>query len=112
MYKVFNAEQAAQLPDRFYPQREAAGAADEIREPEGVLGEYLKAGGPRVRWLRQDRAYYRAADDLITLPERSQFKTPEAYYATAFHEAGHSTGHPDRLARGGVAHSEPFRAER
>ena len=112
MYKVFNAEQAEQLPDRFYPQREGAGPADEIREPEEVLGEYIKAGGPRVRWLHQDRACYRAADDLITLPERSQFKTPEAYYATAFHEAGHSTGHADRLAREGIENFDHFGSER
>jgi antirestriction protein ArdC len=46
-----------------------------------------------------DRAYYTYATDVITLPAREQFKTSEGYYATAFHEATHSTAHKDRLAR-------------
>lgn len=98
MFTVFNAEQAEQLPERFDPGKTGEPVA-EVREPEAVLNGYLGHGGPRVRWLHQDRAYYRPADDMITMPERSQFKTPEGYYSTLFHEVGHSTGHADRLAR-------------
>ena len=38
-------------------------------------------------------------EDKIVLPERSQFPTANAYYQTALHECGHSTGHPDRMNR-------------
>ena len=33
------------------------------------------------------------------LPERDQFPTATAYYQTALHESGHSTGHLDRMNR-------------
>jgi Zincin-like metallopeptidase len=39
---------------------------------------------------------------------RAKFRSPEHYYATAFHEAGHSTGHPDRLNRPGIADFDHF----
>lgn len=48
-------------------------------------------GGPR--------AFYRKADDLITLPDRWRFKVAEDFYATGLHELGHWTGHPSRLDR-------------
>jgi antirestriction protein ArdC len=33
------------------------------------------------------------------MPHAAWFDTPEAYYATLFHELTHSTGHPRRLNR-------------
>ncbi len=111
LFTVFNAEQCEGLPDQFYPAKTGEWA-DESREPEEVLAGYLNAAGPRIRWLAQDRAYYRPGDDLITLPERSQFTTPEAYYGTAFHEAVHSTGHKDRLAREGIEKFDHFGSDR
>lgn len=45
------------------------------------------------------RAYYTPTRDQIHLPQREQFPTPDAYYATALHEFGHSTGHSSRLDR-------------
>jgi antirestriction protein ArdC len=102
MFTVFNAEQAEQLPDRFYPARTGE-PLDEIREPQEVLEGYLKHGGPillhhQASGSKLD-AHYNPATDKIVLPYREQFRTPEGYYSTAFHEAGHSTGHRDRLAR-------------
>ena len=100
MFSVFNAEQADQLPDRYYPDREGSEPVDEIRDAQQVLDGYVnQPGGPALRHVPGDRAYYRWGTDEITLPERSQFKTSEGYYATAFHEAGHSTGHKSRLDR-------------
>jgi antirestriction protein ArdC len=46
-----------------------------------------------------DSAFYRPADDSITLPPRDSFTTPAHYYATAFHELSHWTGAKHRLAR-------------
>ena len=37
--------------------------------------------------------------DSITLPKRSQFKDASEWYATLWHEMGHSTGHEKRLNR-------------
>jgi antirestriction protein ArdC len=41
----------------------------------------------------------------VNLPRPETFETPENYYAVAFHELTHSTGHESRLNRAGVAGS-------
>lgn len=46
-----------------------------------------------------NRAYYLPGLDYITLPHKEQFASADRYYATALHELGHWTGHPDRLNR-------------
>ncbi|MDE3121607.1 MAG: DUF1738 domain-containing protein, partial [Paracoccaceae bacterium] len=99
---VFNAEQidglaplAATTP-RPEPERHA--------RAEAVLAN----SGARIRHVNGDRAYYSPSTDSITLPERSQFKGPDAFYATALHELGHWSGHPSRLDRD-LAH--PFGSE-
>lgn len=45
------------------------------------------------------RAFYRFKDDLIRLPTHEDFETPLGEVMTAFHEAAHSTGHPNRVER-------------
>jgi antirestriction protein ArdC len=103
-YRVFNAHQADGLPDRFYP---AAGEHQSIAGPQVVLDGYL-ARGPRLVHVAGDRADYHPATDTIRLPLPAQFCSPESYYAAAFHEAGHSTGHPHRLNRPGIAAFDHF----
>ena len=55
--------------------------------------------------IRHDapEAYYAPARDYVNLPRPETFDTPENYYAVAFHELTHSTGHESRLNRAGVA---------
>ena len=103
-YRVFNAAQADRLPARFYP---APGEHSQMAEPQAVLDGYL-ARGPRLVHVAGERADYHLATDTIRLPPRAQFRTPEGYYATAFHEAGHCTGHPARLNRPGIAAFDHF----
>ena len=45
------------------------------------------------------RAFYTPATDTLHLPIPACFQSPEAYYATVFHELVHATGHPSRLNR-------------
>lgn len=97
-FTVFNAEQADGLPARYFP---GPADAETLPQPQQVLDAYL-AGGPSFRHVAGDRAYYQPATDAITLPERGQFRSPAHYYSTAFHEAGHSTGHASRLDREGI----------
>ena len=103
-YRVFNANQADHLPERFHP---APGDHSQISQPQAVLDGYL-GRGPKLVHVAGDRADYHPATDTIRLPLRSQFCTSEGYYATAFHEAGHSTGHPARLDRPGIAAFDHF----
>ena len=42
---------------------------------------------------------YSPTKDKIVLPDPSQFASRNGYYQTALHEAGHSTGHHDRMNR-------------
>jgi antirestriction protein ArdC len=108
-FRVFNASQCEGLPARFYPQ---PGSGDTLAEPQAVLDRYLAHGGPQLDHVPTDRAYYTPHDDRIVLPLRMQFRSPAHYYGTAFHETLHSTGHPSRLNRPGIAEFDHFGSDR
>jgi antirestriction protein ArdC len=54
---------------------------------------------PAVVHPGDDRAYYSPTHDRVHLPDISRFANPLDYYATAFHEFAHWTGHTSRLNR-------------
>jgi antirestriction protein ArdC len=66
------------------------------------------------QYVEKDRAgaFYRPSEDILNMPPIEQFETAEDYYATLFHESIHSTGHPKRLNREGVAQFDRFGSER
>jgi putative DNA primase/helicase len=99
---VFNAAQIEGLPPP--SARPAMPEWERHAEAERLLA----AGGAEIRYEAGERACYRLATDCILLPERGQFLTSDAFYGTALHETGHSTGHPSRLNRD-LAH--PFGSE-
>jgi len=94
-FSVFNVAQAEglEIPEKFLQEREPVAVLD------GIDAALNYPGGPSVVYAAQDRAFYTPALDKITLPMLDQFSSPEAFAETALHEAVHSTGHPDRLAR-------------
>lgn len=108
-FRVFNASQCEGLPESFYPQ---PGSSETLAEPQAVLDGYLEHGGPTLDHVPTERAYYTPHNDRIVLPLRTQFRTPAHYYATAFHETVHSTGHPSRLNRPGIAEFDHFGSDR
>src|SRR6478609_514795 len=91
--KVFNAEQISGL--------EPALPKTLLSEPERheQAEKLLSASGANILYRSGSRAFYQPSTDRITMPERPQFKSPDAFYATAFHEVGHWTGHESRLNR-------------
>jgi antirestriction protein ArdC len=95
-YTVFNVAQCDGLP--------AAMVAGELVEPKSqaerveLADEFLTATGATIR-EGFGEAYYRPGDDFISLPAFASFKSADHFYATAFHELGHWTGHKSRLAR-------------
>lgn len=99
---VFNAEQIEGLPaleaKPMGPEPERHARAEAI----------LANSGAQIGHVAGDRAFYRPSTDSITLPERQQFGSADAYYATALHELGHWTGHESRLDRD---LSHPFGSE-
>jgi antirestriction protein ArdC/phage/plasmid primase-like uncharacterized protein len=97
---VFNAEQIEGLP----PIQRQAQTWNPLERAEALL----TAGGVPIYYNGKGRAFYRPLTDSIHLPDRELFPSAENFYATALHELGHSTGHPDRLNRD---LSHPFGSE-
>jgi antirestriction protein ArdC len=106
-FRVFNADQADGLPGRFYADKGDGTMPDVIASAEAAWKGYLD-GGPQLSHDDPFRAYYTMADDTINLPPDDAFESAGALYSVRFHEAGHSTGHTDRLARPGVAEFDHF----
>lgn len=79
---MFNARQIEGLPPA--PDRPALPEWDRHERAERIL----TGSDVGLRHRQGDRAFYRLADDTITLPERRQFATADRYYATALHEIG------------------------
>ena len=93
-YTVFNAGQLdgvvipeiTRLAHRFTPIERCAHLVDAMpRRPVIIHGH--------------QRACYTPATDTLHLPSPVCFQSPEAYYATVFHELTHATGSPSRLNR-------------
>ena len=59
----------------------------------------IKESKANIAFAPIDRAYYLPVEDKILMPKKSQFKTQEGFYSTAFHELSHWTGHKSRLNR-------------
>lgn len=95
-YAVFNGDQIDGLPDHFRPSPLS------VVPPADTLPARAQAfvdGLPATVHIRGDRAFYDRVADSITMPAVEQFSTRAYWASTLAHEAGHWTGHPDRLDR-------------
>ena len=105
-YNVFNVQQVdglrippiARPEQRFTPVEEAETIIQNMPSPPNIV----HGGG---------RAFYQPAADAVSLPPKEAFQDPHEYYSTAFHELGHSTGHPKRLDRSTYHEAAPFGSE-
>lgn len=93
---VFNAEQIEGLPARI--PRTPMSEWERHEKAESII-KGIEAQGVSIEHKSGDRAYYSLTTDKIVMPERGQFATADAYYATILHEIGHATGHESRLNR-------------
>jgi antirestriction protein ArdC len=105
-YNVFNLEQCELPADKLatIPQVETR-ENDSITDAEALIQAMpnrpaMKSSG--------SKAFYSALTDTVTLPPMPMFSSSEEYYATAFHELGHSTGHTSRLGRDGISELNGF----
>jgi antirestriction protein ArdC len=94
-YTVFNVDQCGGLPARVLTLGEVK--ARNPDERDATIDEFLGLSGVEIR--EGSEAYYRPAADFISLPRFEAFKSAATFYATAFHELGHATGHKTRLDR-------------
>jgi len=72
---------------------------DFIEKAEEIFKGYINA--PDYTF-HSGKAVYYPTWDRINCPPIKDFKVPEEYYCTLFHEMTHSTGHKSRLARPGI----------
>lgn len=98
-YTVFNAAQCdgIEVPTVDAPVRNPVEA---IEAAERIVGGFLDRG-PINR--NGNAAFYRPADDSVTVPAPETFANQAEFYSTLFHELGHSTGHSSRLDRTGIS---------
>jgi antirestriction protein ArdC len=95
-YTVFNVDQCEGLPDRVLTLGEVK--VRNTDERDAKIDEFLGSSGVEIR-EGMGEAYYRPGADFISLPRFEAFKSAATFYATAFHELGHATGHKSRLDR-------------
>ncbi|MCY7854992.1 zincin-like metallopeptidase domain-containing protein [Bacillus spizizenii] len=69
---------------------------DPIEKAEEIINNYPNC--PTYTFEPGEAAYFPTLDK-INCPPIQDFKVPEEYYSTLFHEMIHSTGHKSRLAR-------------
>jgi antirestriction protein ArdC len=93
-FTVFNAAQVDGLPEALT----ALPAPSRAFTPNEAAEAVLVASGATVHHSGT-KAFYRPADDVIYMPDKGAFVSPERYYGVALHEACHWTGHPDRCNR-------------
>lgn len=88
---VFNVEQAEGIPVYIKPNHQWTS----LERAETIL----TASNVPIIHDQDDRNFYIPSKDEIHLTPKESYPSPEAYYATALHEVGHSTGHSSRLNR-------------
>jgi antirestriction protein ArdC len=111
-YTVFNGSQIDGIPNHIASDRTKA----PWQRPEAA--DVILTNSKAVIRFGGDRAFYSPSLDSIQLPEPASFHSPEAFAATALHEAAHWSGAKSRLDRDltgrfGSAHyaQEELRAE-
>jgi antirestriction protein ArdC len=103
-YSVFNIAQVEGI--------EAPPSSETVANPFSPIqrAEKIMAGMPLRPDIRHggNQACYSPMLDFVRLPEPSAFQSPEEYYATAYHELVHSTGHASRVGRKGILEPSYF----
>ncbi|MBI5805830.1 DUF1738 domain-containing protein [candidate division TA06 bacterium] len=102
-YCVFNQEQTLGIAADEIPQ-----IGSEIN-PIEACEEVFNSMPNKPGLIGSREAYYDRNEDLIGMPAREWFDSPEEYYSTLWHEAIHSTGHQKRLNRDNSYDKAKFR---
>ena len=98
-YSVFHISQCPGMKPRFAISEEQHNNLQPDMKAEEIINNYISRSGVHLQKEKSNRAYYSPVQDMIVVPEISQYTELPEYYSTIFHEAVHSTGHPSRLNR-------------
>ena len=93
-FTVFNVEQCDGLPAHVVPPTRVLSEIELLPDAEALIAS---TGARLVEGAGV--AFYHQGDDLIRIPCREAFVSTADFYCTVFHELGHWTAHPARLAR-------------
>lgn len=96
-YRVFSLDDIEGIASKLPPTEPRPVYTNEACD--NVINNYLHASGVTLDNSGNNSASYNPATDTVTVPAPSQFADGKLYYNTVYHELGHSTGHPTRLAR-------------
>lgn len=96
-YTVFNSEQIDGIEAK-YPTPAPIITATNPDERDAEI-DALFARVPITVRHQGSQPCYRPSDDIVIMPEFSDFHTSDDYYSTLAHELCHAVGHPARLAR-------------
>ena len=102
-YEVYNLDQCENITDPTILNKPLD--FNPINEAEKLVNSYI--GKPSLQSC-ENQAYYAPMLDIVNMPKKENFESVESYYATLFHEYGHSTGHANRLNRPEVMESTHF----
>ena len=91
-YRVFNIEQVEGL-------RALYGDDAEARQPDSRVRIHRQSDAKSAANRATFASVLRPSADIVGMPSRNCFESPEGYYSTLFHELTHSTGHKSRLNR-------------
>ena len=108
LYSVFNTDQIDGI-DWNMPDRDPVDVPVALKQ---IIADYPDP--PSITHAAQDRAFYTALLDSISLPMLEQFDSAAGYAETICHEFVHSTGHPKRCARfdtTSIGHSADYAKE-
>lgn len=95
-YTVFNGDLVEGLPEQYIPIKDDTRVIDPIDDCEKVVAQ--QADLNLTHGIDQ-QPRYNIGLDCIYMPQRNQFLSQEAYYATLFHELVHWTMNESRCNR-------------
>lgn len=96
-YYVFNVDQCENLPDHVRLGRHSDVLFKNEDERNAEADEFIKSWGAKTK--EGPQPMYVPSKDFIFMPPFADFKSNTGFYATAFHEGAHWTGHKSRLDR-------------
>lgn len=95
-YSVFNVDQCSDLPDAIRLGPDTGTVNPDNRET--LADSFIRATGADFR-EGAGKPCYVPSKDFITVPDWKDFHSKPEYYAAAFHELVHWSGHKSRLDR-------------
>lgn len=96
-YSVFNLEQMDGVPQEL--PLDAVEEFSPIETAETIANAYMESASHPALGYGGSDAYFSPSKDLVQMPPRDSFKSPEGFYSVLFHEFVHSTGIKSRLNR-------------